>query len=267
MLFQSHTRAGMLQRLQARCAWSCGRLAWCPTCAHIGLSWILALSGWMLLLPASYASAQSPRAGNVSGSARPAVSSPKRSSSVSSQSRSAYRRGHLVIRHHRHVKPESAAIAPASAPPPPVPPADQPANPATVDFRQGLLSVHAQNSSLVAILDQISRQTGLVIEGLSHDQRMYGEYGPGKIAATLSALLDGSGYNYVIIGSDAGHSSTQLVLSTASVGATSPPAAMSNPQPTPAVGEPSQPVADPTAPVQPKTVQEIFNELRRRHPQ
>jgi hypothetical protein len=268
MLFEPYTRAGMLKRLDAKSTLSRGRLAQFSTRSPIGLGWILALCGWMLLLPASYATAQSPHTGTVSGPAHPAVSYAKKSTAASGKSRSTYRRKHRTARHQRRAKPEAAAIAPAPAPPPPVPPANQPANPATVDFHQGLLSVHAQNSSLVAILDQISRQTGLVIEGLSHDQRMYGQYGPGNISTTLSALLDGSGYNYVIVGGATGHSPTQLVLSTGgSAVAVNSPAAVSNEQPTPATGEQSEPVTDPTEPVRPKTPQEIFNELRRMHPQ
>ncbi|MGO8719783.1 MAG: hypothetical protein ACLQMO_11260 [Acidobacteriaceae bacterium] len=220
----------------------------------------------MLLLPAAYATAQSPHSGNVSGTAHLAVSSAKKSTSISGKSTVAHHRMHRTVRHRRHAKPEAAIVVPAPAPLPPVHPADQPAIPATVEFHQGILSVHAQNSSLVAILDQISRQTGLVIEGLSHDQRMYGQYGPGNISTTLSALLDGSGYNYVIVGGAAGHSPTQLVLSTATAGVTNAPALVSNEQPTPTAGEQSAPV-DPTAPVSPKTPQEIFNELRRMHPQ
>ncbi|MGH9616950.1 MAG: hypothetical protein ACRD28_09440 [Acidobacteriaceae bacterium] len=149
----------------------------------------------------------------------------------------------------------------------PVAPADQPASPATVDFSQGVLSIRAQNSSLVSILDQVSRETGLHVEGLAHDERIYGQYGPGDVSTTLSALLDGSGYDYVIIGGT-GKAPAQLVLSPGGGnGAAGPPqAAANNQQPAPAINEPPT-AADPTTPPQPKTAQEIFNELRRMHPQ
>ena len=95
----------------------------------------------------------------------------------------------------------AAEVAPAPvAPPPPLPPAEQPPNPATIDYKDGLLSVRAQNPSLVNILVQIQHQTGLVIDGLNHDQRVYGQYGPGSVSTTLSALLDGAGYDFVIVG-------------------------------------------------------------------
>ena len=111
------------------------------------------------------------------------------------------------------------------APPPPLRPAEQPPNPATIEFSNGVLSVHAQNSSLVNILVQIQHQTGLVIDGLSHDQRMYGQYGPGSVSATLTALLDGSGYDFIIVGGGAGGTAPKLILSTpASTAAAAAPA-------------------------------------------
>lgn len=213
------------------------------------------------------ASAQSQQPGNVSGTSHHAVSSARKSSSSVGKSKARHR-PHRPVRHHRGNKREAAVVAAAPATPAaPVAPADQPASPATITFNQGVLSIHAQNSSLVSILDQVSRDTGLHIEGLSHDERVYGEYGPGDVSTTLSALLDGSGYDYVIVGG-AGHAPAQLMLSPGGgSGAAGPQeAATSNQQPAPASSEPSN-SADPTAPVQPKTAQEIFNEMRRRHPQ
>jgi hypothetical protein len=202
-------------------------------------------------------------------------------------------------------------VAPvAAAPPPPRPPAEQPANPATIGLNKGLLTVRAQNSSLVSILLQIQHQTGLVIDGLSHDQRIYGQYGPGSISTTLSALLDGSGYDFVIVGGGNGHAVPRLILSTpGSAGAVTPPPPVANKQAAhPDVGNPdaaqpdsnpdatqpdsnpdaaqpngnpdaAQPdtdqggdqpdanQADPSAPPQAKSPQEIFDEMRRMHPQ
>jgi hypothetical protein len=212
----------------------------------------------MLLIPASPAIAQTAGAAPTAGS----TSSTKTSTAKPPV--------HHVVHHHHHAKSEAATVAPAPvAPPPPVPPAQQPANPATVDFNNGHLTVRAQNSSLVSILDQIQHRTGLAIEGLNQDQRIYGQYGPGSIATTLTALLDGSGYDFVIVGGSGGHAAARLILSTpvsAGAATTTAPAVANNQQANPAEGNSSEP-ADPTAPPQPKTPQEIFNELRRMHPQ
>jgi hypothetical protein len=139
-----------------------------------------------------------------------------------------------------------------------------------IQFNNGLLSVHAQNSSLVNILVQIQHQTGLVIDGLGHDQRVYGQYGPANLSTTLSALLDGSGYDFVIVGGESDHAAPRLILSTpSSAGApavTPPPATNNEVAPPPDNGDQSDP-ADPTEPPQQKSAQELFNEMRRAHPQ
>jgi len=262
MLFEPYTRTGMLHRLDADFGEVCGSpadfaLAWIRN--RIGFSRVLALCGWMLLLPASLATAQAP------------TTAPTAGSNPSAKTSTAKPPVHHPVHHHRHhAKPD---VAPAPVAPPPLRPAEQPPNPATIDFNNGLLTVRAQNSSLVSILTQIQHQTGLVIDGLSHDQRVYGQYGPGSISTTLSALLDGSEYDFVIVGGGSGHAAARLILSTpgsAGAPATSPPTVANNQEAPPAEGnengdqaEPS----DPTAPPQPKSPQEIFNELRRTHPQ
>jgi hypothetical protein len=229
----------------------------------------------MLLIPLPPATAQT--AGNTSTAA---TNSPAKASTGKPHV-------HHAVHHHHHAKPSAATVAAAPVAPSPPPPAEQPANAANVDFKNGLLSVHAQNSSLIGILNQVQHQTGLVVEGLTHDQRIYGQYGPGNISTTLSALLDGSGYDFVIVGNGSSHTPPRLILS--------PPGAVGagpTPQPAPAVVEAHPPAddtetpppvtsegdapqaeedqggpADPTAPPQPKTPQQIFNEMRRMNPQ
>ena len=211
----------------------------------------------MLLIPTPQAAAQ------ASGTASTANSSQSAKTSTEKPP------VHHAVHHHHHVKP-AAEVAPAPvAPPPPLPPAEQPPNPATIDYKDGLLSVRAQNSSLVNILVQIQHQTGLVIDGLNHDQRVYGQYGPGSVSATLSSLLDGAGYDFVIVGGGDSHTAARLILSTpgsTTPAATPPPAVANTDEAAPAEGDDAQP-QDPTTPPQAKTPQEIFNEMRRRPPQ
>jgi hypothetical protein len=262
MLFEPYTRMGILTRLDAEFAIVYVPPADFPPTSirkRTGFAWILGLGAWMLLLPTSLAAAQSPAG---------AVPNASGNQSTTAKTSTAQPAVHHAVRHHHHAKPEAATVTPAPVPPPPpLPPAEQPANPATIEYNNGLLAIHAQNSSLVNILVQIQHQTGLVIDGLNHDQRIYGQYGPGNISTTLSALLDGCGYDFVIVGGGTSHATPRLILSTpGSTGAVTPPPAVSNEATPPADSDQSDP-ADPTAPPQPKSPQEIFNEMRRAHPQ
>lgn len=129
-----------------------------------------------------------------------------------------------------------------------------------------MLSIQARNSSLINTLSLVSRETGLIVEGLGSDQRIYGQYGPGTLASTLTALLDGSGYNFVIIGGEGGQP-PKLVLTTGGAVANPNTAVAAGSGPIASAASEESAPADPTQPAQPKTPQEIFNELRKMHPQ
>ena len=113
--------------------------------------------------------------------------------------------------HHRkrasaaHAKPTpaTAEAAPPAAPPEPEipkwPAFDRPTE-ATVVWDSHGLRIDAANSSLVQILKEVSTVTGVKMEGLNADQRVFGDYGPGQARDVLSQLLLGSGYNVIMIG-------------------------------------------------------------------
>ena len=230
MVFEPYSRTGTLQGLDAEIGSVSGPAANLPLPwirSHIGFGWILALGGWVLLSPASLAVAQSAAAA-AAGTTQSTNNSSAQTPPV-----------HRAVHHRHRAKPEPVAAAPIP-PPLPLPPAEQPPNPATIDFKNGLLSVHAQNSSLVNILVQIQHQTGLAIDGLSHDRRVYGQYGPGNISTTLAALLDGAGYDFVIVGAGREHASPRLILSTPGAGGAAAPA----PAPPPVVSNEAVPPSD-----------------------
>jgi hypothetical protein len=106
-----------------------------------------------------------------------------------------------------------APVQQPAAPAWPIPPVQQPAEPPTVILNGDQLTIVAKNSSLQAILDAVSKQTGLKVTGLSGDVRVYGSYGPGTVSRTLNALLQGSQYNYVLVGGDANHPPKELDFS------------------------------------------------------
>jgi hypothetical protein len=90
-----------------------------------------------------------------------------------------------------------------------------------VTYTGGALFVSASNSSLNQILREISSQTGIRIAGGVADERVFGQYGPDAPAQILSALLDGTGSNMLLVHGD-GDTPAELIL-TPRQGGPSPP--------------------------------------------
>ncbi len=93
----------------------------------------------------------------------------------------------------------------------------QPAKPAQVTVAPGTLAIKADNSSLSQILQEISKSTGMKVDGLGRDDRIFGSYGPGEPREVLLSLLEGSGYNVLMIGDNKG-APRQLSLSQRAAG-------------------------------------------------
>ena len=108
--------------------------------------------------------------------------------------------------------PEAIAVRPSPSPAP-IRPAYQPPNPARVKWDSRGLAIEASNSSLDQILHQVATYTGAKLEGLIQDQRVFGSYGPGPRCDVLSKLLDGSGYNVLMVGCRDADSPLEIVLS------------------------------------------------------
>ncbi len=122
---------------------------------------------------------------------------------------------------HPHKKPSAAVPAPQpqpALPPAPVlpPPPNWPANDlpaaASVVFDSHGLLIVASNSSLAQILKDVSIDTGAKVEGMGADQRIFGTYGPGPARDVLSQLLDGSGYNVLMVGDRGAGTPRRIVL-------------------------------------------------------
>lgn len=87
-----------------------------------------------------------------------------------------------------------------------------------VTYADGKLTVTARNASLAEVLRAISAQTGAVIDfpAGSAANRIYLREGPGTIRQVLANVLNGSGFNYVIVGSpDSPDKLTRVVLAKA----------------------------------------------------
>jgi hypothetical protein len=84
---------------------------------------------------------------------------------------------------------------------------------ASVTWDSKGLRIDAANSSLMQILTDVSTATGTKVEGLNADQRIFGAYGPGLARDVLSQLLQGSGYNVLMIGDEGQGAPRQILLS------------------------------------------------------
>jgi hypothetical protein len=83
-----------------------------------------------------------------------------------------------------------------------LPPEQMPASPPEVQFHQGQLTIKASNSTLGDILRGVCRETG-ASEEVTGDatERVIGRFGPGPARDVLASLLNGSHFNYVLLGS------------------------------------------------------------------
>jgi len=123
-------------------------------------------------------------------------------------------------KHHR--KSQKAAPKPAVLPPMPQGPLPQlpldlmPAAPPKVSYQKGLLTIFAQNSTLGDILRDVHKLTGASIEVPPNaSERVVTSLGPGAPRDVLASLLNGSSFNYVMVGANSDPTSIVSVVLTA----------------------------------------------------
>ena len=206
----------------------------------------------------------------------------------------------VVHRHHvahvhivQNANPQAALVTPPAgvqtiAMPVPTEPAvpetpkwpafDHPAS-ATVTWDSHGLSIDAANSSLKQILKDVAVATGLKVEGLTSDERVFGSYGPGLARDVLSEVLQGSGYNVLMIGDLGQGAPRRILLSIRQASSGQTPAGTVNaqaaggdddesddqPEPEPQETQPIRPGFQPGGP--PRTPQQIMQEMQQRQQQ
>ncbi len=89
-----------------------------------------------------------------------------------------------------------------------------PVNGVSVDFTNGMLSIHANNASLSEVLFQIQKKTGaeIAVPAGTEQERVAADFGPGTPSDVLSQLLNGSGLNFVVVGSESDPNALRSVL-------------------------------------------------------
>lgn len=90
-----------------------------------------------------------------------------------------------------------------------------PATPPQVSYNSGELTIVAQNSTLGDILRAVKNQTGAALDVPANTtERVVGQIGPGSPQEVLAQLLNGSHFNYVILGSATDSGKVQRVILT-----------------------------------------------------
>src|SRR3984957_8275495 len=74
--------------------------------------------------------------------------------------------------------------------------------PPQVSYANNQLTIVAPNSTLADILKAVRKQTGAEIDVPSANDRVVTHLGPGAAREVMADLLDGSRFNYVLLGSD-----------------------------------------------------------------
>ena len=141
----------------------------------------------------------------------------------------------------------------------PLSPEQMPSSPPQVSFNSGILTIIANNSTLADILRAVHRQTGATVDTPGNaTERVVGTFGPGPARDVLSSLLNGSHFNYVLLGSATNPNALdRVMLISRSAGAEQPvqqanvavppnsvPSAVAMPQPTDNVDVPTEDAGD-----------------------
>jgi len=81
-----------------------------------------------------------------------------------------------------------------------------------VTMEGGLLTIDAPNSTLNDVLNGVRKATGATIEGIFPNERVAVKLGPGVPRQVLEALLRGTPYDYVILGSPGNQDAVTRIL-------------------------------------------------------
>jgi hypothetical protein len=121
--------------------------------------------------------------------------------------------------------------------------------PPQVSYQNSQLTIVAPNSTLADILRAVRKQTGADIEVPAAPERVVTHLGPGPARDVLAELLNGSRFNYVLLGSQTDDSALTKVVLVAKTGSDT----IAPPPPTP---EPAAGIAQANTPPAPAQEQQ-----------
>jgi hypothetical protein len=148
--------------------------------------------------------------------------------------------------------PEAGPVIEVVEPPKPLTLEQQPASPPRISYQGGQLAIVAHNSTLGDILRGVHAQTGAAVDVPANaTERVVGHFGPGPARDVLAELLNGSHFNYVMLGSAANPDGLERVILTPRAGGPSQPAVAQYAQPpapsSPPSIEPQEEAQEPNA--------------------
>jgi hypothetical protein len=139
--------------------------------------------------------------------------------------------------------PAPAAQVPVAPPPPRM----------SVDFKNGKLKIFSDRATLAEVLTEVRRRTGadIAIPPSAVQEQVFGTIGPAPPREVMAALLNGSHFNFVMVGADNDPSQLRSVMLTPRDGAPASVPAIANQQP--AFVEPPPDSTEPAPPLEPET--------------
>jgi len=110
-----------------------------------------------------------------------------------------------------------------SAPPPRAAP--PPAPRVAVSFKDGQLTIEADKATLAEVLYQVHMSTGadIAIPAGAERETVMVKAGPGPATQIMASLLNGSHFNFVVVGSEQDQNALRTIILTAKGGEESPP--------------------------------------------
>jgi hypothetical protein len=130
----------------------------------------------------------------------------------------------------------TAVVPPTPATPAPPPTLEQtPPTPPNVSYQNGQLTINAPNSTLSQVLHAVQARTGASIEvpAGAGSERVVAQLGPGDPRDVLNTLLNGSKFDYVILGVNGNPGAVQKVILTPRQSGTTATAENKTPPPQP----------------------------------
>jgi hypothetical protein len=93
-------------------------------------------------------------------------------------------------------------------------PPDPPPARVAVGYQNGLLSISAERATLAQVLAEIRSQTGaeVLVPPGAEQEKVFADFGPAPAKEVMSALLNGSPYNFILIGSAGNPNHLERVL-------------------------------------------------------